>query len=193
MSFVRSRSICARGRTNTHDVAVIRVNFVKKGAGERKGAKANIRYIEQRRGKDGAKVIRTLFTESGQISRYQAYEMIDQAEEGSTYFRVKISPDPKKEDMEHDLLLRDITAKTMALEEKLGKPVSWVAAIHDDHTDKRHVHVLAVVKARLLPVQAMIQEATTACLEQRHELDLTLEQTKQRGEEGRAWERERSK
>jgi len=172
-------------------VAVVRVNFVKKGAGERKGAKANIRYIEQRLGKDGAKVIPAIFTEIVLLKRKQAYEMIDQAIEGSTYFRVKISPDPKKEDMEHDLLLRDITAKIMALEEKLGKPVSWVAAIHDDHTPIRHIHVLAVTKARLLPVQAIIQEATAACLEQRKELDLAREKKREQERQEAQWELQR--
>ncbi len=117
--------------------------------------------------------------------------MIDQAIEGSTYFRVKISPDPKKEDMEHDLLLRDITAKIMALEEKLGKPVSWVAAIHDDHTPIRHIHVLAVTKARLLPVQAIIQEATAACLEQRKELDLAREKKREQERQEAQWELQR--
>ena len=172
-------------------MAVIRVNFVKKGAGERRTAKANIKYIENRRGKDGAKITRELFGSFGQMSRQQAYEMIDQAEEGSTFFRVKVCPDPKKEDMEHDLLLREITRKTMAIEEKLGKSVSWVAAIHDDHTDKRHVHVLAVAKTRLLPAQEMIRTATEACVEQRKERDLAREQQHAREREGEEWERER--
>jgi len=117
--------------------------------------------------------------------------MIDQADAGSTFFRVKICPDPEKEDAKRDLLLREITAKTMAIEEKVGKPVTWVAAIHDDHTDKRHVHVLAITKARLLPAQAMIQTATQACREQRQELDLAREQQQEREQEGDEWERER--
>jgi len=172
-------------------VAVIRVNFVKKGRGEKAAAKANIRYIENRRGKEGASIQRTLFGASGHMSRLQAYEMIDQADAGSTFFRVKMCPDPEKEDAKRDLLLREITGKTMAIEEKVGKPVTWVAAIHDDHTDKRHVHVLAITKARLLPAQAMIQTATQACREQRQELDLAREQQQEREQEGDEWERER--
>jgi len=174
-------------------VAVVRVNYVKKGAGERSSAKANIKYIENRKGKNGGKIQRPLFNASGQVTRLQAYEMINQAEEGSTFFRIKISPDPAKENMEHDLLLREITIQTMALEETLGKPVSWVAAIHDDHTPIAHVHVLAVTKARLLPAKEMIRIATEASLEQRQELDLRREQTKEQGKEQPEWERERSK
>jgi hypothetical protein len=62
-------------------VAVIRVNYVKKGKGERQTAKANIRYIENRRGKDGARINRTLFGVGGEMSRLEAYEMVNQAEE----------------------------------------------------------------------------------------------------------------
>jgi hypothetical protein len=178
-----------RERKNKYDVAVVRVNFVKKGKGERASAKANIKYITYRRGKDGARITRMLFGTGGQMERQQAYEMINQAEEGSTFFRIKISPDPKTEDIQRDLLLREITEKTMALEERIGKPLAWVAAIHDDHTPIRHVHVLAVVKERLLPAPLMIQTATAACLEQRRELDLAREQ-QQEWEEAE-WERER--
>ena len=36
------------------------------------------------------------------------------------------------------------------LEEIVGQPVNWIAAVHDDHhTDKNHVHALAAVNRRL--------------------------------------------
>jgi hypothetical protein len=127
------------------------------------------------------------------LSRLQAYRMIDEAEEGSTFFRIKICPDPKTEDKNHDLLLREITAQTMAIEEKIGKPVNWVAAIHDDHTDKSHVHVLVVTKARMLPAVFMRQTVTQAILDQRRELDASREQAQARGKEAAEWERERSR
>lgn len=171
-------------------MSVIRINFVKKGENERRMAKENIKYIEQRRGKDGEKIQRPLFTTTGSVTRLQVYEMIDQAEEGSTFFRIKICPDPVKEDTNKDLLLRKITEKTLDLEEKIGTPLTWVAAIHDDHTDKRHVHVLAVTKARLLPAKVLIQQATGTSLEQRRELDQAREQERQKGLE---WEREPSR
>jgi hypothetical protein len=172
-------------------VAVIRVNYVKKGKGERQTAKANIRYIQYRRGKDGQRINRTLFGSGGELGREQAYAIVNEAMEGSTFFRVKICPDPAKEDMQRDLLLREITKQTMDIAAKTGHPVSWVAAIHDDHTDKRHVHVLAVTKARLLPAPAMIQMATQACREQRLDLDYAREQHQAREQEGAEWERER--
>ncbi len=61
-------------------------------------AKAHVRYIQHRRGKDGEKITRTLFGFDGAMSRKQAYEMIDEAKKGAWFYRFVISPDPKRED-----------------------------------------------------------------------------------------------
>lgn len=166
-------------------MAVVAINYVKKGSRERATAKGNIKYIENRKKEDKTRTRRELFGASGPMTRQQGYDMVTQAPAGSTFFRVKISPDPQTEDIQRDLLLREITRITMDIEERMGKRVSWIAAIHDDHTDKRHVHVLAVVRARKLPAIAMIQEATKACKDQRLELDQTraLEAQKEQGKE----------
>ncbi len=148
--------------------------------------------MENRPGKDKAKIQRPLFTATGQVTRLQAYALIDQAEEGSTYFRVVISPDPVKENPAHDLPMREITKAVMDIEEIVGKPVTWVAAVQDDHTDIPHVHILAVARVRYLPAKPMIAKATKSCRELRRELDLAKERAKEQGKE-KAWERERSK
>src|SRR5437588_11764147 len=161
-------------------MAVFVMNFTQsKGA-----AKANIKYIQHRPGKDRTKVTRTLFGWDGAMGRYDAYRTVDEAEAGSSYFRIKISPDPKTEDTKRDLSLREVTETIMqTFEERIRRAVQWVAAEHDDHTPKRHVHVLAMARGRLHreDLQAIIQKATQACLEQRRELDRVQEQ---------AWERE---
>src|SRR5437868_9544326 len=127
-------------------MAVFVMNFTK----SKGGAKANIKYIQHRPGKDRAKVTRTLFGWDGAMGRYEAYRMVDEAEAGSSYFRIKISPDPKTEDTKRDLALREVTETIMqTFEERIRKPVQWVAAEHDDHTPKRHMHVLAVSRGRL--------------------------------------------
>src|SRR5437588_6945241 len=154
-------------------------------------AKANIKYIQHRPGNDSAKVTRTLFGWDGALGRYEAYRMVDEAEKGSSYFRIKISPDPKTEDTKRDLSLREVTETIMqTFEERIQRAVQWVAAEHDDHTPKRHVHVLAVSRGRLYreDLQAIIQKATEVCLEQRHALDLAREQ-QAHGREEAAWER----
>jgi len=169
-------------------MAIVKATYTK----QRSGAKASIRYIEHRPGKDGEKITRTLFGSDGAMGRYQANRMIDEAEKGSIFFRIVISPDPTREDTKQDLHLREVTEKTMqTLEERVQKQVQWVAAEHDDHTPKRHVHVLAVSRGRLNrgDLKDIIQQATDACLAQRRALDLAQEQMQER--EGEAWERSR--
>src|SRR5713101_4113927 len=104
------------GRGDKNDMikmAIVKANYVKHGASEKEKAKASIRYIENRRGKDGAKITRSLFGTDGLLGRWQAYRMIDTAEKGSVFFRFVISPDPTQEDRAKDLHLREITEQTM--------------------------------------------------------------------------------
>src|SRR5207253_8961777 len=106
------------------------------------------------------------------------------------FFRLKISPDPKTEDTKRDLSLREVTETIMqTFEERIQRAVQWVAAEHDDHTTKRHVHVLAIARGRLKreDLQAIIQKATEDCLAQRREVDQVLEQRREREEA--TWER----
>ncbi len=135
---------------------------------------------------------RTLFGWDGAMERQDAYRMVDEAEGGSSFFRIKISPDPKTEDTRRDLPLREVTETIMqTFEDRIHKQEQWVAAEHDDHTPKRHVHVLAVSRGRLNrgDLKDIIQQATDACLAQRRALDLAQEQMQER--EGEAWERSR--
>ena len=159
-------------------------------------AKANIRYIQHRPGRNGERLVRTLFGSEGvAMKREEAYQMIDEAPRGSTFFRIKISPDAKTEDIHRDLSIQEVVEKTMfALEERLNKRVSWVAAVHQDHTPLRHAHILAVVRERLLPVQFMRQVATDSCMTQRNELDLLRDHRQQEKErEEDQWERSQEK
>src|ERR1700730_9450575 len=94
-----------------NNMAIVKATYTKSSA----GAKASIRYIEHRPGKDGEKLTRTLFGIDGLMGRWQAYRMIDKAEQGSFFYRFALSPDPKSEDTERDLFLREITEQTMRL------------------------------------------------------------------------------
>jgi hypothetical protein len=62
----------------------------------------------------------------------------------------------------------------LTIEQRVQTPVMWAAAVHDDHTDKRHIHALAAVQGRLEKpdLACLIEETTQACLEQRNERDL---------------------
>ena len=168
-------------------MAIVKATYTKSNA----GAKASIRYMEHRPGKDHEKITRTLFGSDGLMGRWQAYQMIDSAEKGSLFFRFVMSPDTKSEDTAKDLHLRDITEQTMqTLEERLKQQVQWVAVEHNDHAPHRHVHIVAVVAGRLnvQDFQALRQTATEAALEQRHERDLAREH-KEREREEAQWER----
>jgi hypothetical protein len=155
-------------------------------------AKDNVRYIQHRPDKDKERVMRPLFGSDGPMMRLEAYQFIDDAPKGTKFFTIIINPDPEKEDTHKDLDMRSITMTTMqTIEEIVGTPVIWVAAVHDDHTDKNHVHALASIQGRLdKPDLDRIREATTkACLEQRRELDLALSR-QAREQEQQSWEPE---
>jgi DNA-directed RNA polymerase subunit RPC12/RpoP len=156
-------------------MAIVKANYVKRGKGEKERAKATIRYITHRRDRDGHTVTRELFGYDGALTKEQTYRMIDEARRGTLFYRIVISPAPKQEDRYKDLSLRDLTLDTMLkLEERLGKPVQFVATIHDDHAPHRHVHTLVLVEGRRLTredFQALRLEATERALSQRRLLD----------------------
>jgi hypothetical protein len=79
-------------------MAVFKANYVKRGTTERARAKATIRYIQQRPGRNAPKQIRTLFGADGPYTREQVYALIDGAQKGTIFYRFVISPDPLLED-----------------------------------------------------------------------------------------------
>jgi hypothetical protein len=155
-------------------MAVVRANYVKRGANERKGAKANIRYIQERPGRDKEKLTRTLFGGADNMGRYEAYQFINDAPKGTYFYRLKLSPDPATEDTKRDLHMQKLTRQMMqGLEKRLKTAIPWTGALHDDHTDIRHVHILAAIPRRLqkYELETLIRDATTICREQRRDLE----------------------
>jgi hypothetical protein len=166
-------------------MAVVKANYVKRGTGEKGRAKATIRYIQHRRGEDEQTITRTLFGREGAINRQEAYRIIDEAPKGSFFYRFIISPDPRREDRNHDLDMRDITTQTIqALEDLIGgqEPTEWIAATHADHVPHLHTHVIAVVPKRLYSADLayLRHQATKSSLEQRRILDLARSRERER-------------
>ena len=156
-------------------MAIFKANYVKRGKTAKALTKASVRYMQHRPGKDGERITRDLFGSDGVMERHEAYQMIDDAPKGSFFYRFVLSPDPKKEDHNHDLDMRDIARMTiLALEERLGQPILYVGAIHDDHAPHLHAHLIAIVPQKLNVKDFEILRAATteAALEQRHFLDL---------------------
>ncbi len=166
-------------------MAIVKASYTRKGG----IAKASVRYIEHRPGRDGARIQRTLFNADGKVARGEAYTMIDQAAKGSYFFRLVISPDPKREDSDKTLTLRALTEKTIAsLEDRFQRPLQWVAAVHADHAEHRHIHAIAIVPERLQvqDFQRMRSAATEAALQQVQQLALAREQ-RELMQEGLSW------
>ena len=149
---------------------------------DRGAAKANIRYIQERPGRDREKLTRPLFDHAGFIGRHEAYQFIDEsAKKGRYFYRLKLSPDPAKEDGKRDLHMQKLTRSLIrSLEKRLKTAIPWAGALHDDHTDKRHVHILAALPRRLkkYELEALIREVSFRCRQQRRELDFGKERTK---------------
>lgn len=153
-------------------MAIVRASYTRKG----RAAKASVRYIQNRPGRGGARVGRTLFKADGGVERKEVYAMIDQAAKGSYFYRLVISPDPQHEDSDKNLRLRELTEQTIAsLEARFKRPLQWVATIHADHAEHRHVHAIAIVPQRLnvQDLQRMRSAATEEILEQRRYLDVS--------------------
>src|SRR5512132_1842498 len=164
----------------TKTMAVVRITSFTRSRG---AAKASVRYITHRPGKDGGITSRTLYGIDGEVSKQDAYRMIDEAKKGSVFFRIVISPDKQTEDTRADLYLWQLTEQTMlTLEERLELHVPFIAAEHDDHSGNRHVHLLALAKARIekQDLKALRESATEAALLQRQERDLVREQKLQK-------------
>src|SRR5690348_6516745 len=110
-------------------MAIVKATYTRQS----RAAKAAVRYIENRPGKNGAKTPRTLFKADGRAERGEVYDMIDQAAKGSYFFRLVISPDPQREDSDRNLSLREITERTIqSLEDRFRCPLQWVATVHAD-------------------------------------------------------------
>jgi hypothetical protein len=172
-------------------MAIMKTNYVCKDKKERAVAKDFIRYIEYRPGRDQEAIARPLFGEEGAMGRWQAFRFVDEAPKGRYFYRIVVSPDPVKEDQPKDLPLRELIKATMqVLQERRDTRIAWVAAIHDDHTDKRHIHALAVVKGRLKTeeIEALRDAATAEAVLQREARNLMRDVAQvQREREEAAW------
>jgi hypothetical protein len=169
-------------------MAILKANYIRRGAVGNGRAKDAIRYMQHRPGFDGARITRQLFGPDGVWGRDTGYRMIDEAPAGTHFYRFKISPDPTGEDGQKDLDLRDLTAHTIrTLEAMVNDDVYYVAAVHAEHADHRHIYLLASVPRRLNKpeIEDLRDTATQVCLEQREERD-HAEQGWEREED--AWE-----
>jgi hypothetical protein len=124
------------------------------------------------------------------IEKEDAYRFIEAR--GMTFFHLKLNFHPEREDTRKDLNLRDITRQSIAaLEERLQRPIRFLAVEHNDHTDLRHIH--AIMRVKLRRGERIGREDWKVCREaaaeqarlQRRALDAVLRVQKDR-QQGRA-------
>src|SRR5512144_29573 len=159
-------------------MAVVKIKYTR----QRAAVKAHLRYITHRRGEDRKTTTRTLFTEGGTITKQEAYTLIDSVKPGTVFYKVILSPDPKREDTKRDLNLWQLTRQTaLSLTEILNKKIRFLAVEHNDHTPNRHVHAIFLIPGRLsrpefrLLAQTARLSATKEARLQRKARDLTLQ------------------
>lgn len=125
------------------------INPYQKRSAQKQQIKAALRYNAHRPTLEGKKGARQLFGWDGELNKNQAYEMIDGAQQGTRYWRFKISPDPKTENPDKKIDLWDVTRKIMGeLQERKGK-VEFIAVVHDDHSPIDHIHAIVIFKERM--------------------------------------------
>lgn len=130
-------------------MAVVKIKYTR----STNRVKAHLRYIIHRPGRDGEKQTRQLFSENyTTLEKQRAYELIDTAPKGTIFFKIMLSPDPKREDTRRDVDLWSVTDKAMQrfkklLGEERAKQFQFFATQHTG--EKRHTHAIALVPGRL--------------------------------------------
>src|SRR3954452_25586393 len=144
----------------------------------RKAIRATVRYLKHRPNIEGERVTRPLFGSDGPMEKYHAYSMIDSAPRGTIFYRIAISPDPKREDTNKDLDLWGMTQNAMRhLKVQMKKDIQFIAVEHNDQSDIRHVNAIILVGGRLSKAEfralpkLLRQAAWEDAKQQRKELD----------------------
>ena len=123
-------------------MAIVKASYTR----SREKIKATLRYIIHRPGRVGERLTRTLFGNNREVSKEEAYRLID-AQRGMTYFHLKLNFHPTREDKKRDLDLRAITKQSITtLQERFHRPIRFLAVEHNDHTDLRHIHAIVLIK-----------------------------------------------
>lgn len=108
-------------------------------------AKDHVRYMVHRPDAWGNAQYRELWGNL-EVDKCAAYEELDQA--AGYVYRVVLSPDPRDQDAEHSLDLREWGESVMAQAEAAHPGLRWFAVEHQDQ-DHRHVHAIALSRQRL--------------------------------------------
>jgi hypothetical protein len=167
-------------------MAVVKVKYVT----SKHQIKVHLRYIVHRVGRDREKMSRQLFTSQGTVVEKDfAYRLIETLTKGGAFYKAIINFDPVKEDGKKDLNVHAITEKVMhrfqaLIQQEVAKPLDFIAVLHDDHTDKRHIHAIVFVHGRVRKetFRALSTDLRAAAFQEisrQHERDYVREQLRE--------------
>ena len=127
---------------------VVKASYTRSG-GE---AKANVRYMQHRADHGGERHPRQLFGREGELTRTEAYERLDQAQEqpGNVYYyRLVFNTGEGHADLSEDgrqAWAREVMARVEAQGVKVH---DWVGVSHTDQGEHDHLHILAATSRTL--------------------------------------------
>jgi hypothetical protein len=142
--------------------------------------KEHLRYIVHRPGKDRETIARELFDAFDRADKAHAYERID-ATKHPLFFKFILNFDANKEDKTKDLDLQHITRQTLCeMQQLIGRDMPFVAVMHDDHTNLRHIHAIGMVQGKIArtdfqKLRTLWVTATAEARAQRRQRDLVRE------------------
>jgi ribosomal protein L37E len=128
-------------------MAVVKASYTR----EPKGIKASLRYYTHRPTMAGIAGNREIFGKFGPLTKADVYSIIDRQRPGTYFYRLVLSPDPRQEDPHRSLGLERLTRQSLARFARLHRQdlSAFAAVCHTDHSDVRHVHVIACFARKL--------------------------------------------
>jgi rubredoxin len=172
-----------------------RLNYIRRGPKMKQMARKHLGYIGTRPGKNHERMERILFGHGGTFTPEQVEAMINVASKNTYFWRLTLNPDPVLENPEKDLDLWDLTRELVRwLERRLGRDgnprdIPFIAAEHNDHTDKPHIHAILLIERRgreMLVTKTILAEfkhvAAQKALGQREARQLAPERLLEQGE-----------
>ena len=164
-------------------MAIVKLKYTR-GRDAIAAIKTHLRYIVHRPGKDRERLTRELFQHNYlSVSKQYAYALINAAPKGTIFYKMTINFHPLREDTHKDLDLQHIASLTiLEMQRRIGRPVPFIATIHDGHekTTLRHIHAICLVQGRLCKedfakLKTLWQTATAEVRLQRRVRDYVLE------------------
>src|SRR5688572_10798228 len=122
-------------------MAFVGMSYIGPGKQAKARALGAVEYNSGQPGRNGGELIRTLFGHDGPLTDEQVQKMIDEAPKNTYFWNMVLSPDPNGEENANRKLNLPKLAKDLVkfLERRLHRPIEFIAAVQNDHTDIPHV------------------------------------------------------